>query len=305
MKYAKFVISGLFLLFLGIGLQHCDQNIWSFTAPNKSVAGLIEQGKTEMNDGKYEEAKATFAQAIQQDSTSTKAHYYHAKAALHASGFNSIVVGNAIIKSQSNGQLPFMDMGKDSANALYQVNETIINDLTPISDGDITGTITPKEINLDLTIATVARAILSFRDTNGDGTINNQDVNLTFNFLNFGNLPKGYISTSDTCNALVVHNLNALTPQQINALINRVTILLTRSGGFLVNFLSNQGFDAAALRHLINDVLCSAPYYYVNTGTPHNPGIGDNDHDGAVDEEQLNGLDDDHDGLFDEDTIVQ
>jgi len=304
MRYSKYTITFLLLFLAGFNLQQCDQNIWSFTAPDKSEAGLIEQGKTQMNEGNYAEALDTFSKVLEQDSTNNQARYYHAKAALHASGFNSIVVGNLLTNAESQGTLPFMDLPKDSANALYQVNETIIKDLTPISNGTTTGEYTPNDINLDLTIATTARAILSFRDTNGDGAINSQDINLTFNFLNLGNLPKTMINTSDGCNPIVVHGLNALTGQQINSLITRVTRLLDQSGGLIVSYLGQQGFNAPALQNLINDVLCSAPYYYVNTGTPDNPGIGDNDHDGQIDEEQLNGLDDDGDGLFDEDTTI-
>jgi len=295
----------VFLVFVAFGLQRCDQNIWSFTAPDKSETGLIEQGKTQMNEGNYGEAFDTFSQVLEKDSTNNQARYYHAKAALHASGFNSIIVGNILTDAESQGALPFMDLPKDSANALYQVNETIIKDLTPISNGSITGEFTPGDINLDLTIAMTARAILSFRDTNGDGAINSQDINLSFNFLNLGNLPKAMINTSDECNPIVVRGLDALTGHQINSLIHRVTLLLTRSGGLIVSYFGDQGINVQALQNLIDDVLCSAPYYYVNTGIQNNPGIGDNDQDGQIDEELLNGLDDDGDGLFDEDTIIQ
>lgn len=304
MKKTTILFLGLFLALGGTLLQQCDNNIWSFTAPPESEAGLIQQGRDLMNQGEYEQAEAKFAEALAKDSSSTKARYYHAKAALHATGFNSIVVANILTTSQAEGELPFMNLPKDSANTLYQVNETIINDLTPISDGEVTGEFTPKDINADLAIALTARGILSFRDTNSDGAITNSDVSLDFGFAGLGGFGKAAGVSSDCGNPIVVRNLNLLTGSDINMMIDRVTAWLTRSRGLIATIFSgSEGLDVESLNNLINDILCSTDYYYVNTGIAGNPGFGDNDHDGTIDEERLNNIDDDGDGLFDEDSI--
>ena len=60
--------------------------------------------------------------------------------------------------------------------------------------------------------------------------------------------------------------------------------------------------DITKVRTYVEKTLCgSLRAYFINTGEPDNPGIGDNDGDGRTDEEMVNGQDEDGDGLVDED----
>jgi hypothetical protein len=60
--------------------------------------------------------------------------------------------------------------------------------------------------------------------------------------------------------------------------------------------------NSDAVGMYVDDVLIrSLSKYFVNVGDPGNPGIGDNDGDGLVDEETIDGRDNDGDGLIDED----
>ena len=66
--------------------------------------------------------------------------------------------------------------------------------------------------------------------------------------------------------------------------------------------LGDSGIDVDDLNDLIDSLGGDLSAYYVNTGVPGNPGEGDNDGDGRVDEECLNDIDDDDDGWVDEDS---
>ena len=73
---------------------------------------------------------------------------------------------------------------------------------------------------------------------------------------------------------------------------------------FLVKVNSNIGNSAlkSSIEEEVEKLGVDLNEYFINTGTPGNLGIGDNDNDGSVDEEILNGLDDDNDGKTDEDS---
>ena len=260
-----FIVSGTLLM------SQCEKNIFSFSAPDKTETGLIEEGKTLMTEGKYADAAAKFAEAMQQNPNSTSARYYHAKASLHASGFNSISLGNLLTKQRDAGStpVPLMDLPKDSSNILYQVNNVIINDLSPIADSTITGKFTAKDINLDMTIATTVSGILSFKDTNNDGAINAQDVDLSVLFNNNGDIQ--------------IDDLQQLAenPGDLNGMIDNVDSLIANAGDLIGNLLgdSASGFDSSQLDSLIADISATARFYYVNSGEAGNPGMGDNDGD--------------------------
>ncbi|MCF7803366.1 MAG: hypothetical protein K9N46_11820 [Candidatus Marinimicrobia bacterium] len=289
------ILTAVCILCAGLLLNQCEKNIFSFSAPDQTEASLIEEGRTLMNDGDYEGAREKFAAAMENDSTSTAARYYHSKATLHASGFNAIILSRKLAGLQSGStssqNLPFMDMSKDSSNILYQANNTILRNLKPIADGTYSGRFTRQDINLDLTMATATSGILSFKDTNNDGAINSQDINLDV-FLN----PGGQVTIED---------LDSLqnNPDALNSMIDNVGTLMNDAGSLITDILGDttSGVDTEAIDQLINDVSATANFYYINSGVPGNPGEGDNDGDGAVDEECLNGIDDDGDGLIDED----
>jgi len=281
-------LKGLVTVLIGLSLlltfQQCEDNVFSFSAPDKGEATLIEEGRALLNDGEYEKALEKFTKALEEDPSSTAARFYHAKATLHSSGFNAIVLSRKLASAQNGQSLPFMDMRRDSSNVLYQTNNIIIRDLKPIADGTYTGRFTRDDVNLDLTLATTTSGILSFKDTNNDGTINSQDIDLSVIFD-----PNGDVSIGD---------LDSLQndPDAINTMIDNVDSLISNAGSLITDLLgdSTSGVDTEAIDQMIQDISETAGYYYVNDGI-------DNDGDGQIDEECLDGVDNDSDGLTDED----
>ena len=80
--------------------------------------------------------------------------------------------------------------------------------------------------------------------------------------------------------------------------------ILEGGGDLLSGFLGESTIDTSAIDSLLEDITGSIEFYFVNTGVPGNPGEGDNDGDGRVDEECLNGEKDDDDDLVDEDAVA-
>jgi hypothetical protein len=78
--------------------------------------------------------------------------------------------------------------------------------------------------------------------------------------------------------------------------------LFSDGGDVLLEDLGDSGIDTDELNSLIDQLGGDLRMYYVNTGVPGNPGEGDNDADGLVDEECIDSLDNDLDGRVDEDS---
>jgi len=293
MSNKKLLIVAFFLPVLLVFTQ-CEKNIFSFTAPSESETGLIEEGRQLMNEGKYAEAAVKFDAAMDKNPESTTARYLHAKATLHSSGFNALTLGNQLTKMENGASIPFMDMSRDSSNLLYVTNNTIIQDLRPISKGLITGRYTKEDVDLDLTIATTASGILGLKDTNNDGQINADDIVLNALFDESGNFELESLEEL------------AADPDNLNGLITKADTLIEFAGELLVDVLGDTtdvGFDTETMDEMIEEITSNLGLYYINTGVAGNPGEGDNDGDGLIDEECLDGIDNDGDGLIDEDTL--
>src|SRR5262249_46661895 len=101
-----------------------------------------------------------------------------------------------------------------------------------------------------------------------------------------------------------LQGLQNVPPADINAMIGDLVNLSDGGGEAIVDALSESGIDVGQLSDLLSNLNGDVSAYYVNTGEEGNPGLGDNDHDGQVDEECLNGVDDDGDGRVDEDARV-
>ena len=70
----------------------------------------------------------------------------------------------------------------------------------------------------------------------------------------------------------------------------------------LLDALGDTSIDLSMLETELENLGAALCEYFVNTGTPGNKGIGDNDNDGRIDEEALDGIDNDGDGTIDEDS---
>ncbi len=167
---------GLTLAAIGLALSGC--NIFGWTASD-DPASLIDEGQEYMRDAEYDKAVAKFAEAMAENPADSEARYYHAKATLHASGFNSFHLNQLVDTDYEVGDpLPFTgpDWPPARANALFQVLKTVCDDLKPIYDGLTTGVFSRADIEVDYNV--IARPILQIlimRDTDFDGEITDLD----------------------------------------------------------------------------------------------------------------------------------
>ena len=87
------------------------------------------------------------------------------------------------------------------------------------------------------------------------------------------------------------------------SLVERILRNLRQSG--LLDDTENSGIDVKELEREIEKLGDSVTIYFINSGVPGNEGEGDNDGDGLIDEELLDGLNNDGDEHTDEDAVFQ
>ena len=289
-------ITLLSLLFLTMTLSGC--NIFSWTSSPDEGEDFLEEGLDFMFDGDFDAAESLFALGLLADPLNSDLLYNHAKATLLSSGESIITIIDEITKfsetSAANIELPFFGRTKPDQDNLYVTNITIFNDLSPIFDSTIvtTGSIERDDITLDIFIANTVKGILRIADTNGDERIDDNDID----FSMFSTGSGGFEFDS----AFV----DSLGPEDLNNLIGSVADIIENGGDIFGDLFGDTDIETGAIDSLMDDITGSLEWYYVNTLLPGNPGVGDNDGDGVIDDECINQEDDDGDGLVDEDAII-
>lgn len=280
-----------------ISLTFAGCNIFSGIAGDAEEGeDLLDEGLAFMKDGEFESAESLFAIGLETDSLNSDLLYNHAKATLLSSGESIITIINELQKFDENSgigsEVPFLSRSwPDSQDNIYVTNIIIFNDLSPIFDGLTTGSIAPGDISLDIFIANTVKGIMRIADTNNDFRITTDDIQLSF------------LSTGDGF-AFDETVLDSLGPEDLNNLIDNVTDIIDGNSEFVEEFFGESSIDTSAIDSLMNEITGSMEFYYVNTGVPLNPGIGDNDGDGVVDDECIDQIDNDGDGLIDEDSVI-
>ena len=273
-------------------------NIFSWSASPDEGEDLLDEGLELMFDGEFEAAESLFALGLLDDPLNSDLLYNHAKATLLSSGESIVTILDEITKFSDNSaayvELPFFGLPKNKQDNLYVTNIIIFNDLSPIFDSTIvtTGTIEKGDITLDIFIANTVKGILRIVDTNGDERIDDKDIDLSMFTTGTGGF--------EFDDAFV----DSLGPEDLNNLIESVTDIISNGGDIFSDLLGETSIDTSAIDSLMDDITGSLEWYYVNTLVPGNPGIGDNDDDGIIDDECINQIDDDGDGLVDEDAII-
>jgi hypothetical protein len=269
-------------------------NIYEWAVDGESFDALMADGREAIQAADYARAQEKFAAAMEKRPTSADARYHLAKAAV----LNTDVDVFALVQTLTNNTA--RDDGTDAgasgifgldlpvANAIYRVNAVVLDALQPIRTGATEGPFSDANVDLDLAVAYTLRGILRLRDTNGDNVIDASDLSVD----DFGLDDQGDFTLDGVQN---------VPPEDLNGMIDDLNGLLDDGGDVLVDALDGSGIDVNDLSDLVDSLGGDLSAFYVNTGVPGNPGIGDNDHDGRVDEECLNGIDDDGDGLVDED----
>jgi hypothetical protein len=271
-------------------LAGCE-NVWEWTAGPDGYDALLADGKNALRAGDYVLALRKLGDAVALEPDRGEARYYWAKAAVLESGIDVVDIVQTIIDADENGGAAAI-FGYETAEAdrVYRVNLLVMDALLPIHDGaaDAEG-LGSADVDLDLAVAHTLRGILRLRDTNGDGLIDALDLDVgSFSLEENG----GY----------TLDGVDNLSPDDLNAMLDDLNALLT-SGGDLAGGTGGV-IDPEELDELVDSLGGDLSAFYVNTGAPGNPGEGDNDGDGATDEECLNDLDDDGDGRVDEDATV-
>ena len=299
-------ISLLGLLFMAITLSSC--NIFSWTSSPDEGEDLLEEGLDFMFDGDFDAAESLFALGLLTDSLNSDLLYNHAKATLLSSGESIVTILEEIAKFGENSaigsslEVPFLGRPwPEEQDTLYTTNITIFKDLKPIFDERTTGSIKKEDISLDIFIANTVRGIMRIADTNGDGTITDpEDFQLSFLSNDSG------FAFDDLSGFLD-------NPDDLNNLISNMGSILEGGGDLLGGFLGETPIDTSAIDSLLDDIIGSVEFYYVNTDTADtlNLGFGNNDGDRdalgveRIDEECLDGFDQDGDGLVDEDAVAR
>jgi len=280
-----------------ISLTFAGCNIFSFAGTPEEGEDILKEGLDFMFDGEFESAESLFAIGLETDSLNSDLLYNHAKATLLSSGLSIITIVNELQKFDENSgigaEVPFLSLNWPGAqDTVYFTNIVIFNDLKPIFDGLTTGSISPDEISLDIFIANTVKGILRIADTDGNGRIENP-----------GDIQLNFLSTDDGF-AFDESFLDSLGPEDLNDLIENVGDIIDGNSEFVAEFFGESSIDTSAIDSLMDEITGSIEFYYVNTGIDGNPGEGDNDGDGLVDEECIDQLDNDEDGLYDEDSLV-
>lgn len=266
-------------------------NALEWTNDSNSFEGLMAAGRQAMRDEHYGYAEGRFAAAVELRPQSADARYYVSKAAVLSADVDVFTLVQ-ILTDENRGAVDVFAFQTETANSIYRVNGTVIENLRPIEQGEaLEGELGTADVDLDLAIGYALRGILRIRDTNGDGVIDEKD------------LPPGQFGLNDD-GEFSLQGIDEMAPEDLNALIGDVDGLLNDGGDLLEDVLGDSGIDTEGLGDLVDDLGGDLSAFYVNTGVPGNPGEGDNDGDGFTDEECLNGIDDDGDGITDEDTRV-
>lgn len=306
------LIIPLLLVVLTIG----GCNIFGWTS-KESPESLIDEGRQYMREGEYDKAEAKFAEAMKEDPKNSDARYYHAKATIHASGFNALYLSKVMSESDFIDEDLFLFTGDEwpdeKANRLFQAVKTVYEDLLPIYDNQTTGNFDSSDIDLDLALAAGIQGILTFQDTDLNGTITSSDFDLDIKYFQFGENDGFTIANLvEYIKYLIEHaqgagklaGAEALTPipipenviQDFNTFIDRIVFIIQKSLVIILDIASKElGLDPEEVEALLDEVVNVAHYYKIEIDV-------DNDGDGREDEESVNGLDDDGDGWIDEDS---
>ncbi|MFN8178113.1 MAG: hypothetical protein U0167_09295 [bacterium] len=279
------------LLLAAVTLGGCE-NLWSWTANDQSFEAQFERGREALRRRDYASAEESLTRAVAMRPQNNEARYYLAKATVLQSGIDVLSLIRTVTDSGQNGAAEIFAYQTPDADAVYRVNASVLDALEPVRMGTAPeGQFTANDVNLDVGVAYALRAILRLRDTNGDGRIDAQDLPVdAFSLVQDGGFS--------------LDGLQNVPPDDLNTMITDLSGLAGGGGDALVDALSGSGIDVAQLGDLLGSLNGDVSAYYVNTGVPGNPGLGDNDHDGLTDEECLNGVDDDGDGRVDEDARV-
>ncbi|MBZ0265374.1 hypothetical protein K8I28_11980 [bacterium] len=200
----KRLLSGL-LMFSLLLLIAAGCNIFSFTAPDDSNSAKVEDAWEALWDGNYAEAEALFTEVINDDPTIARARWGRAKARMKMSGYSGIELISKLSTLDTNPAvgdpqpLPFMDLNTSDADALFQSMKGALEDIDAIYSGVATRPdLNAEDVQIDYTAVFAIQGILELRDTNQNGSIDSNDINVFALFQAGGDFEFGDEAAWDT-----------------------------------------------------------------------------------------------------------
>lgn len=325
----------LLSVFLAVGMTAAliaGCNMFGFTS--SSDESPVEKAEKAIRDGNYAQAKKdlTDKNGVLRDSTDSMVLYTYSKAVLLESGLTIARVVDLVQSNKatdSNNNLALLSeidsQPYATQTAWYLANREIAAKLSNIWMLKTTGEMKKDDIALDYSVANILGGVLSLRDTNRDNVINDKDFKINLSEISKvvgGNTTEGFNfngiegKDADTGQTVIFQGLTAFlgtpvgkrakpagisgyTPDDINPLI--ATFLGYLAGGdesiefFVQNLAENTSYDPEEIKKFIPLVARIINFYWYDDNT-------DNDGDGRVDEEAIDGVDNDGDGLVDEDS---
>ncbi len=229
-------------------------NAFEFAKPTSSAKDFVAEGMDHLWNGEYADAELSFTKALEQDSLNAEARWGRAKARFRASGFTAISlvteVSNLNTGSQVVGELPFMstEWPAERVTVLYGAMRGVLQDLEFIYDGRaVTQEFRSGDVALDYAAALSVTGVLTLRDTNLDGVIDANDINLTPYFDSEQNLQIGTQQAID--------QWNAMTDEQQQAFVNEIVGYLGEGSRILIEQIANsQGIDPEELDRVIAEI---------------------------------------------------
>jgi len=280
-------------------------NIFGWTSDEYSGLGHLAKGQQLLRDGKYQEAEAELALAIEEDPYNSEGRYYHSKALVLAAGIDVAWLVDQLDQTEeeraSEGLPIFSVAGTDTAadiankNTIYRANLGVREDLTWIIDGRATGKFKPDDIVVDLAVATTLCAILGLRDTDQDGDVDDEDIILEI--IPYEEIYEILRLYEFLTGGLYKPGDGPQNPERINVLIDFVLDLIEEARPLVHHIIDRikPGLNFEEIENLIDDIEAAVQMYYYDDNI-------DNDGNNGADEEILDGIDNDGDGLTDEDT---
>jgi hypothetical protein len=290
----------------------------------------ILEGQLDLQKADYPDALAEFSAAIALDSSKSEAYYGAAKAELLAQHINMFQLMQSF-QNNDGKSIPFLSEADSVKDKIYVANRGINKYLAPLVDleraGKSDGRISSRRFSADYALASAIEAVLSLADFNGDGRINAKD-NILNGIIDFSD-PSKLNPDSIMANLADLKNDTAKI-QALNGLLDKSQELLAKSDKAIDLFLngvldkkdsltggtcaatdtncqkvqselqgvnSEQVGDSAItqVKKFIQDAGSTVVIYKVFDKQ-------DNDGDGCLDEELLDGIDNDGDGRIDEDS---
>jgi len=332
-KHQKFLPPWALILVAAAFTAGC--NIFEFAANVEKPP--TEKAEEAIRNGEYAKAKEVLAEVVK-DSTDAMALYLNAKATLLDAGIDlakiaELVEGQENLQSGDNLAILAMidDMDDVEKTAWYRSNLEVRANISKIWEGKTAGLLKKNDIALDFTVANMMSGVLGLRDTNRDGYINADDFQIDLAFIqdisknaegfNFDGAKikneDGEIIIDDVTGeplklegltvflgewegslpAQKVAAVRKYQPDDINPLLAFVMSLLDDGIESILYLLGDSAttFDPDQIEEYINKIAAIINYYWYDDGL-------DNDGDGRIDEETINGKDDDGDGFIDEDS---